>query len=191
MTTAEDIKLKIGLDFQTPVPVASYMADMVPYGSVSVLEPTKGQGTIVNQLVKRGYQVTAPDDYFLMPFQRFDSIVMNPPFSAKYAFLDNAKGDFTKHGMRLGYHILKECMEMSDSVIALMPWFTISDSDVRLRYLKNYGLKSLTALPRKTFQYARIQTVVIELSKGYTGTTQFTVYDLINEDQAKLFDNAA
>ena len=75
--------------------------------------------------------------------------------------------------MRLGYYILTECMKQSDNVIALMPWFTISDSDVRLRTLKEYGLKSLTALPRKTFQYARIQTVIIELNKGYKKDTIF------------------
>ena len=54
----------------------------------------------------------------------------------------------------------------------------ISDSDVRLRYLKNYGLKSITALPRKTFQYARIQTVVLELDRDYKGDTIFkTLYN--------------
>lgn len=67
-------------------------------------------------------------------------------------------------------------MEMSDNVIALMPWYTISDSDVRMRYLKDYGIKSLTALPRKTFQYARIQTVIIELEKGYRAETIFRTY---------------
>lgn len=81
-----------------------------------------------------------------------------------------------------------ECMNMSDNVIALMPWFTLSDSDVRLRALKKYGMKSLTALPRKTFEYVRIQTVVIELQKGYKGETAFKVFDLLNyEEPPKLF----
>jgi hypothetical protein len=90
--------------------------------------------------------------------------------------------------MRLGYHILTECMNMSDNVIALMPWFTLSDSDVRLRSLKKYGLKSITALPRKTFEYVRIQTVIIELERGYEKETLFKVFDLINyKKQPKLF----
>lgn len=105
---------------------------------------------------------------------------MNPPFSAKYARIENATIDLSKYGMRLGYHFLTECMKKSDNIIALMPWFTISDSDVRLRFLKNYGLKSLTALPRKTWQYARIQTVVIELVKGWHQETEFKVYDLLS-----------
>jgi len=163
-------------EFQTPHQVCKYMASMVPSGTFSILEPTPGLGGIVTAL--KGYQVTAPADFFLLDrSQRFDCVVMNPPFSSKSAFTENAPPNFNEKGMRLGYWFLTECMKMSDNVIALMPWFTISDSDVRLRFLKSYGLKSLTALPRKTFQYARIQTVVIELQKGYEGETLFKTFD--------------
>jgi hypothetical protein len=101
---------------------------------------------------------------------------MNPPFSSKSAFMKNAPEDVEVTGMKLGYYILTECMKMSNNIIALMPWYTISDSDVRMRYLKSFGIKSLTALPRKTFQYARIQTVIIELEKGYQEETIFRTY---------------
>lgn len=181
-------KFKVGTDFQTPKPLAKYMCDMVPQGTATILEPTPGQGNILQFL--KGYQVTAPKDYFLLEPARYDCVVMNPPFSSKYAYLENAKGDYSKHGMRLGYHLLKECMDLSDNVIALMPWFTISDSDVRLRYLKNYGLISITALPRSTFQYARIQTMVLQLQKGYIGETVFKVFEfeLLN-NKCDLFNN--
>jgi len=162
-------------NFQTPLPVAKYMVDMIPEGVVSVLEPTPGLGNIVGLLGR--YEVTAPIDYFLLSkAARFDCIVANPPFSSKSAFMDNAPADIST-GMKIGYHILWELLEMSDNVIALMPWFTISDSDVRLRFLKKYGLRSVTALPRKTFQYARIQTVVLHLEKGYTGETLFKMFE--------------
>ncbi|MCR9252307.1 MAG: hypothetical protein NXI20_17915 [bacterium] len=168
VNNAEDFKT----DFQTPPFVAKYMASLIPAGVETVLEPTPGQGNIVRELNR--YQVTAPEDYFLLDKdQRFDCIVMNPPFSHKYCILDNAPIEFHKAGMKMGYQILLECMRMSDNVIALMPWFTLSDSDLRLRTLKNYGIKSLTALPRKTFQYARIQTVVIEMERGFKGTSAF------------------
>jgi hypothetical protein len=36
---------------------------------------------------------------------------------------------------------------------------------------------SVTALPRKTFQYVRIQTVILELSKGYKKQTIFKIYE--------------
>jgi type I restriction-modification system DNA methylase subunit len=108
---------------------------------------------------------------------RFDAIVMNPPFSKKYTILDNAPKHLEHSGMRMGYYILTKCMEMSDNIIALMPWFTLSDSDVRLRYLRSFGIKSITALPRKTFEYARIQTCVIELQKGYQGPVEFKIFD--------------
>jgi type I restriction-modification system DNA methylase subunit len=176
---------KISTEFQTPIEVCKYMASLIPAGVRTVLEPTPGIGNLVAQL--SGYEVTTPKDYFeLDKSKRFDCVVMNPPFSSKSAF--NVLEHLNKSGMQLGYHILIECMNMSDNVIALMPWFTLSDSDVRLRAIKKYGLKSLTALPRKTFEYVRIQTVVIELQKGYKAETAFRVFDLLNyEEPPKLF----
>jgi hypothetical protein len=80
-------------------------------------------------------------------------------------------------GLLAGYCcMLQKSMEMSNNVIAIMPWFTLSDSDVRLRFLKAYGIKSLTALPRKTFEYVRIQTVIIELQKYYKEETIFKTF---------------
>lgn len=161
-------------DFQTPLPVCRYMVSMVPPEVRTILEPTPGVGNILSLL--DGYQVIAPKDFFLLKPQRFDCVVMNPPFSSKSAFMENAPAAFNEKGMRLGYYILKECMKMSDNVIALMPWFTISDSDVRLRYLKDFGMISITALPRKTFQYARIQTCILQLRKGHQGDTLFKTF---------------
>lgn len=177
--TAEKFKTQ----FQTPVDVASFMANMVPSEYNHILEPTPGIGNIVNALTKKGFNVTAPNDFFLLEKQRFDCVVMNPPFSSKYAFLENAPDNvFQKSGMRLGYFMLLECLKMSDHVIALMPWFTLSDSDVRLRTLKKHGMKTIIALPRRTFEYARIQTVIIEMKAGYTGDTVFKVLDQINQE---------
>lgn len=173
-TTNNESADKSRMDFQTPTPVAKYMASLIPPGTKTILEPTPGEGNILRQL--KGYDVTAPKDFFLLKRSRFDCVIMNPPFSAKYAFLNNAPPEVHSHGMRLGYFIFLECLRMSNNVIALMPWFTISDSDVRLRYLKRYGLKSITALPRKTFQYARIQTVVLEMEKGYQGESTFRIF---------------
>lgn len=165
----------IDTNFQTPIPICNYMVDMVPAKAKTILEPTPGLGNIVKALeAKNRYQIITADDFFLLDrAKKYDCIVMNPPFSSKSAFIDNAPNDAETKGMKLGYHILKQCMEMSDNVIALMPWYTISDSDVRMRYLRSFGIKSLTPLPRKTFQYARIQTVIIELEKGYQSDTKF------------------
>ncbi len=171
------MSIKIDPNFQTPVPVCEYMIKMIPEGTKRILEPSPGIGNIVSLLKNGDYDITAPLDYFLLDKdQRFDCVIMNPPFSSKYAVMDNAPKNFNETGMRLGYYFLTECMTMSDHIIALMPWFTISDSDVRLRYLKNYGIKSITALPRKTFQYARIQTVVIELERGFSGNSLFKTF---------------
>jgi type I restriction-modification system DNA methylase subunit len=162
--------------FQTPIPVVEYMCNLIPAGVQTVLEPTPGLGHIVSRL--NGYDVTAPADFFLLDKkQRYDCVVMNPPFSSKSAILTNAPEGFEDTGMRVGYYFLTECMKLSDNVIALMPWFTISDSDVRLRFIKSFGLVSLTALPRKTFEYARIQTCVFHLQKGFKGDTIFKTFE--------------
>ena len=166
-------------DFQTPVPVCNYIVSLIPFGARTILEPTAGLGNLV-RAAPPPYEVTAPADFFQMPFQRFDCVLANPPFSSRYAF--GVPPELNKYGMRLGYHILTECMKMSDCVIALMPWFTISDSDVRLRALHRFGLVSVTALPRATFRYARIQTVVLHLKKGHQGDTIFKVYDTMNDE---------
>jgi type I restriction-modification system DNA methylase subunit len=165
------------INFQTPLNVAKYMCSLIPRTTITVMEPSAGSGNMLSFLTK--YLVTTPYDFFQLDRSlRFDCIVMNPPFSLKYAY--GVPENFEHKGMRLGYYFLTECMKMSDNIIALMPWFTISDSDVRLRYLKSFGLKSITALPRKTFQYARIQTCVFELKKGYQFETKFKVFDFIN-----------
>lgn len=167
-------------NFQTPEAVCDYMVSMIPKEHKTIFEPTPGLGNIVRSLEKKNnLEITTAEDFFLFDLKKkFDCIVMNPPFSSKSAYLENAPENIDLKGMKLGYHILQECMKMSDNVIALMPWFTISDSDVRLRFFKNWGLKSLTALPRKTFNYARIQTVVLELEKGYSEETIFKTLNL-------------
>lgn len=166
--------------FQTPKFVGEYMVSLIPQSAKTILEPTPGKGQIVELL--KDYQVTAPDDFFLLDKSiKFDCVIMNPPFSKKYANLKNAAEEYSKYGMTVGYKMLEDCLQLSSNVIALMPWFVMLDSDVRMRHLKRYGIKSLTALPRKTFDYSRIQTVVMELVKGWQEPTTFKVFDLIGK----------
>jgi len=178
--------MKIDTNFQTPTNVCKYMASLVPDTAKYVLEPTPGLGNLVKALKEKGFEVDHPEDYFLNRTEilktKYDCIVMNPPFSSKSAFLENAPDEWVaEYGMKFGYKMLLEMMNLSNNVIALMPWFTISASDVRLRRLKRFGLKSVTALPRKTFQYARIQTMVIELEKGYEQEANFKVFDMLEK----------
>jgi len=159
------------------------MVSLIPEGVRSVLEPTPGKGNIVKLLDR--YEVTAADNFFTTDRSvKYDCVVMNPPFSSRFAF--GVPENFPK-GMRLGYHILTTCMGMSDNIIALMPYFTISDSDVRLRFLKSFGMISVTALPRKTFEYARIQTVVLQLRNGYKGPTEFKLFERLTDNRVRLF----
>ncbi len=171
-------------DFKTPTDVAKYMVNVLPSDVVEVLEPTAGLGRVKTELDLKGYNVTTPKDYFLMDkTKHFDAIVMNPPFSGKSLTVDNAPLKFHNKGMQAGYMISWECMQMSDCVIALMPRFTISDSDPRMRSIKKYGLKSITVLPRKTFDCTQIQTCVLELRKGWTAGTIFYAYEFMHQEK--------
>ena len=142
-------------DFQTPLWVCHYMASLLPYGVKTILEPTPGQGNIVSVLGK--YNVVAPDDFFSMPAGNFDAVVMNPPFTP----------------MKKGYDILYSCMGMADVVIALMPWLSVINSAKRTKDLQQFGLKSVTHLPRKVFDGSRVQTCILELNRGYRWRTEF------------------
>lgn len=172
-------------NFQTPEEIAKYMVSLIPENIDDVLEPTPGLGNIVKVLCSKGFSVTSAEDYFLLKKRRFGAIVGNPPFSAKSADLTNAPKDFPNKGMQVGYEILKQCMEMSDNIIMLVPWFTISDSDVRMRFIKDFGLISVTPLPRKTFDYARIQTVVLQIQKDYRGETYFNTQFFYPKNRSK------
>jgi type I restriction-modification system DNA methylase subunit len=152
------------------------MASIIPEGVKTILEPTAGIGNLVAAVMERlpGVAITAPENFFLLDKKaRYDLVIANPPFTSKSADITNAPPDAIKMGMRLGYYILTELMKMSDEIIILMPWFTISDSDIRLKEILKYGLVSITPLPRKTFRYARIQTMVMHLKKGYKGPRIF------------------
>jgi len=178
-------------DFQTPVEISRYMASLIPAWAKTVLEPTPGIGNLVRACEERGLKVTAPKDFFLLDTkERFDCVIMNPPFSVKYARLENAKANLFGYGMRLGYWMLVQCMHKSDRVIALMPWNCIIDSDKRTRTLKHYGIRSITHLPRQTFPGARVQCCVFELVKGYSDETVFKVYDMLKpvKEQKQLFE---
>lgn len=167
---------ELASQFQTPHDVAIRMASMLPHSVDIVLEPTPGQGTLkwAVKEIRPAATIVAPRNYFTMPKQRFDAVIMNPPFSEKYCY--KVPKGYKHKGMSVGYQILLECMEMSNYVVALMPWFTIIDSDVRLRKFIEYGLVSVTALPRKTFGYSRIQTCILVLRKGFMGTTEFKTF---------------
>lgn len=141
--------MRNNIDFQTPVNVAEFMVNLIPLGYKTILEPTCGAGNLVSKL--KGYDVTAPKEFFKMKPRRFDAVVMNPPFTP----------------MKLGYEILFKCMDMSDLVIALMPWLTIINSQNRTQKLIDFGLFSITHLPRNVFPGTRVQTCIIILRKGH------------------------
>lgn len=147
--------------FQTPPGIAQFMSVLVPPFSTTILEPTPGDGNLVKALRGGKRRITAPQEFFSMKKRQFDCIVMNPPFTP----------------MALGYKILFECMEMSDNIIALMPWLTIINSQARAKKIMDFGVVNIFHLPRSVFPGSRVQTCILEMDKGYRGETKFSLYE--------------
>ncbi len=143
------------INFQTPDWVCEEMLKLIPSGIKTILEPTPGAGNIL-KAINSHYLITAPDDFWTVT-GRFDAVVMNPPFSP----------------MAMGYKILYRCMEMTDIIIALMPWLTLINSEQRTKDITAWGLKSVIHIPRKAFAGARVQCCIIFMVKGYNGRSEF------------------
>ena len=159
--------------FQTHPVLCRYMASLIPNGSITVLEPTKGEGNLVKEL-RRSYNVTAPNDFFQMKKKKFDCIVMNPPFSIQYTY--GLPNELNKKGFQVGYYILKTCMEMSNNIIALLPWFILTNSENRMKEIVGWGLKSVCIVPRRWFPGSRASCCILTLKKGYFGKIQLTTF---------------
>jgi hypothetical protein len=164
-TTFDHNSLDWGPHFQTPPDVCEYMASFVRSKfflrstSPTILEPTPGQGNLVSALEKYG-RVTAPRHFGKMKDQKFDYVVMNPPFSPA----------------QRGYDILFRCMNMTNNIIALMPWVTLTNSEPRTKDILQWGLKSVTHLPRRIFSGARVQACILEMDKGWRDPIIFKFY---------------
>jgi len=150
------------INYQTRPDVAEYMATLLPKGIpiMHILEPTPGAGNLVFAAEKYGL-VVAPELFEHLPVgARFDCAIMNPPFTP----------------MALGYKFLLDVMAMTDEIVALLPWFILINSERRTKFLFDFGLVSVTHLPRNVFPGCRIQCCVLKLSKGYTGSTIYNYY---------------
>ena len=163
-------------DFQTPPPVCNYMASLIPPQAKTILEPTPGRGNLVRAVQSAGFPVTAADDFWDLDFkQEWDCVVCNLPFSGKTFY--NIPDAIPTEGMTVYYKALGKLLAMTGCMIVLCPWFTVIDSDSRLRSLIAQGLKSVTHLPRKTFGYCRIQVCVVVVEKSYSGAIQFNYFN--------------
>lgn len=145
-----------GDHFQTPEHVCEYMASLLPDNAGLILEPTPGKGKLVRALEKKG-KVFSPKDFDRMKENKFEHVVMNPPFSP----------------MKRGYEILYRCMGMTDSIIALLPYLAIINGEKRTNDIIAWGLKSITHLPRSVFNGSRVQTCILEMKRGWDKETIF------------------
>ena len=149
------------MQFQTPPPVASYMASLMPNHAGTILEPTPGLGNLVKAAQAKGIVIAPPKFQDIPPNSRFDWAIMNPPFTP----------------MKEGYHYLNEVMAMTDNIIALLPWLTIINSEKRTKEIMDFGLVSITHLPRKTFPGSRVQCCILWMKKGYKYNAVFNTFN--------------
>lgn len=167
---------EIDPNYQTPPKVAEFMASIAsrtvahPYDpkhniySPTALEPTPGLGHLVGALNDIGFTVYGPgngcfwESWANLSYPgKYDVVVMNPPFTP----------------VKEMERFVLRAMELSDNVIALLPWTYIVNSERRLKVFQDYGLKGVISLPRKTFPGCRVQSMIAVLEKGYKENTYF------------------
>lgn len=146
-------------DFQTPDWVCRIMVRRIPLSAKTILEPTPGEGNLVRAISQQ-----FPDAIVYSPerFEKFDKhevdcIVANPPFTP----------------MNVGYQLLEKFFELSESIIIVMPWLAVINSQARTKCYIEHGLKRIIHLPRSVFPGARVQTCVLVFEQGYCGDIRF------------------
>ena len=132
----------------------------------TVLEPTPGAGNLVKAL-EVNYKVFVPkwdfwDEEDVIHSQKFDAVVMNPPFAD-------------------GESILMKSMQLADKVVAIIPWITVLSSDKRTVKLKQWGIERIWHLPRKCFTGISVPLMALFLTKGYKGDVTCRFVDYVEE----------
>lgn len=158
------------MNFQTPENVCDYMVSLLPrmYAMADkhrFLEPTPGEGNLVRAIEKKNFRCICPEpgesywDWLLLPYRSrpFDAVCMNPPFTP----------------MAEGWRYMENAMELTDNIVALLPFLLLINSDKRMKKLFDFGLLSVTHLPRKTFPDNRVQCCIVQLQRGFSGKASF------------------
>lgn len=155
------------MQFQTHPQVAKYMARLLsPFDNAYILEPTPGKGALIRAVkrIQPKCHFTAPRDFWKLAASGkqsyFDYAIMNPPFTP----------------MSEGFRYLQEVMTMTDEIVALMPWFTVINSERRLEKLQDFGITSITHIPRKAFPGSRVQCCILHLHNRYSSPRPVTVF---------------
>lgn len=136
------------------------MASLLTGKEAHICEPTPGAGNLVKALGQKWgvTKVICPDKYedfwkWRHKDHPYDSYVMNPPF----------------HPATQGYSFLYHALKKARKVVALMPWWTLINSEKRTKLLVESGLHKIIHLPRSVFPGARIQTCIMAIDKSKVG----------------------
>ena len=155
------------------------MVSMIDDKAKTILEPTPGEGNLINAVKERFSEVNiiAPENYFDWEQQEVDCTIMNPPFTDKQLITTNASHKVRElKGMAITGYFVYEAMKYSKEVIALIPYYFIINSAKRVEELMKFGFVSLTNLPRGVFGNLSVQVCVIHLRAGHSEQTLFKNY---------------
>lgn len=149
------------INFQTPEWVCDIMAELISGYPDTILEPTPGEGNLVQSLKTKFPLSTiyAPKAFEKWKRRRVDYIVSNPPFTP----------------MTQGYDLLDRFFDISDNIIIIMPWLALINSERRTKRYVDQGLKEVHHLPRRAFPGSRVQTCILIFQKGYGGDIRLEV----------------
>lgn len=141
------------MNFQTPPIICDLMVSRINGYPKTILEPTSGNGNIVNAITKRfsRSEIITPLCFENLKIREVDQVIANPPFSP----------------MVRGYKMVERFFKFSDNLIVLLPYNALIDSDSRTEFYIEKGLKEVLHLPRRTFRGSRVQSCILVFDGGY------------------------
>lgn len=152
------------MDFQTPPHICEYMVGLLPKHALRIYEPTPGKHGLVRAVQHTGRICHYPEGDFWLerfpnPFMqhyggKYDAVVMNPPFTPNTE----------------AWRFTLAAMDLADIIIALLPWMLLINSQKRMQAILDYGLCSITNLPRNTFPNSRVQCCVLRMDRKLGGS---------------------
>jgi predicted RNA methylase len=140
--------------YQTNPAMVRALLKYLPWSNVSILDPCCGEGVICGQLAlsfgmqaavhgKKGIKLIAYDKFpktgasvdFMDEEEEFDYVIMNPPFSQKYEFIDKA-------------------LEVGKNVFCLLPLDVMNYNVVQRNYLSQKFFCGVILMTPKLFLHS-------------------------------------
>jgi hypothetical protein len=156
---------------------------------ISILDPCRGGGNMAAPFKKYGYEnitefdITAGINFYDYPEDnKFDLIIMNPPFSSEQNTLSKDRRSQAERFVRKGIIHLKD---ENSVLLAIVPMYSINNSIRNLPFW-NKHIDRFWIISKDTFMPAALVHTVLIACKQFTENSLF-LYDITtNPEQEKL-----